>query len=85
MLTEHTREFCQVSPGPFPCSAHGPGYEARNEAPENKFSGLSGIDQINIHVHQYIKILTCVCVCVCVRVSVCLSVHDGSGMFVGRD
>ena len=25
---EHIREFCQVSPGPFPCSVHGPGYEA---------------------------------------------------------
>ena len=29
--------------------------------------------------HQYIKILTCVCL------SVCVSVSDGSGMFVGRD
>ena len=30
---------------------------------------------IKPEVYQYIKILTCVCLCV----------HDGSGMFVGRD
>ena len=28
MLTEHIWEFCQVLPGPLPCSACGPGYEA---------------------------------------------------------
>jgi len=27
-LTQHIQEFCQVSPGPFPRSARGPGYEA---------------------------------------------------------
>ena len=28
LLTQHIQEFCQVSPGPFPRSARGPGYEA---------------------------------------------------------
>ena len=28
MLTVHIRKFCQVSPGPLPRSACGPGYEA---------------------------------------------------------
>ena len=38
MLTEHVLEFCQVSPGPLPRSACGPGYEAASVPGSSEYS-----------------------------------------------